>query len=191
MKSFSISWLENSFCTLATNAKRYVVKNNNDPNIGNVTEEKKSELEEFIEYARIVMGVLGHKVFEPYTIENSNDNECNSIQLNESYLTFEIKMRTADAKGKRTPEGFVVLKSSKIKLEISPSLPEYIRKLRERYASIIDNESVLQEDILFRSPNEAAQFVLGYPINALVTWKTVDGITLKEVENSEAIENSI
>jgi hypothetical protein len=60
-----ISWLENRFCTLATEAKRYAVKNGNDPNIGNVTKEKQSELEEFVEYAKIVMGVLGHRVFEP------------------------------------------------------------------------------------------------------------------------------
>lgn len=33
--------------------------------LGNVTEEKESELEEFIDYAKIVMGTLGHKVFEP------------------------------------------------------------------------------------------------------------------------------
>jgi hypothetical protein len=38
---------------------------NDTPSAGNITEEKESELEEFIEYAIIVMGTLGHKVFEP------------------------------------------------------------------------------------------------------------------------------
>jgi hypothetical protein len=31
---------------------------------GHVTEEKESELEEFIEYAEIVMGTFGHRVFD-------------------------------------------------------------------------------------------------------------------------------
>jgi hypothetical protein len=53
-----MSWLENRFCALAAEAGRYIVKNGNDPNIGNVTEEKQSELEEFAQYAIIVMGVL-------------------------------------------------------------------------------------------------------------------------------------
>ena len=39
-----ISYLENRFCTLAVEAKRYVVKNANDPTQGHVTEEKESEL---------------------------------------------------------------------------------------------------------------------------------------------------
>lgn len=60
-----ISYLENRFCGLALAAKRYDVKNGIDPTQGNITEEKESELEEFIDYARIVMGTLGHKVFEP------------------------------------------------------------------------------------------------------------------------------
>jgi len=183
-----ISWLENSFCTLASNAKRYTVKNSNDPNIGNVTEEKESELEEFVEYAKVVMGVLGHKVFEPLIITKSSNDRLDIIQTDELYLMLEIKMGTTNAKGKRTPEGFVLLKSSKIKHEISQSLREYVKRLRERYAPIINNEDILQEDILLRSPNEAAQFVLGYPVNALTTWKALDGKTLKEVETSEVNE---
>lgn len=59
-----ISYLENRFCALANETKRYIVKNGNDPTSGNITEEKESELEEFIDNAEIVMGTLGHKVFE-------------------------------------------------------------------------------------------------------------------------------
>ena len=62
-----ISYLENRFCGLAHEAGRYIVKNGNDPTSGNITEEKESELEEFIDYAKIVMGALGHKLFEPLT----------------------------------------------------------------------------------------------------------------------------
>lgn len=53
-----ISYLENQFTQLAIKANRYTVKNANDPNPGNITEEKESELEEFIDYAKVVMGIL-------------------------------------------------------------------------------------------------------------------------------------
>ena len=57
-----ISYLENRFVNFALEAKRYIVKNGNDPTPGNITEEKESELEEFIDYAKIVMGAFGHKI---------------------------------------------------------------------------------------------------------------------------------
>ena len=44
-----ISYLENRFCNLAIAANRYDVKNGNDPTQGNITEEKESEMEEFID----------------------------------------------------------------------------------------------------------------------------------------------
>ena len=60
-----ISYLENRFTNIALETGRYKVRNGNEPNIGNVTEEKESELEEFIEYSKMVLGVLGYKVFIP------------------------------------------------------------------------------------------------------------------------------
>ena len=41
-----ISYLENKFTQLAKDAGRFIVKNGNEPNSGNVTEEKQSELDE-------------------------------------------------------------------------------------------------------------------------------------------------
>lgn len=60
-----LSFLENRFCNMAIDASRYIVKNANDPTPGNITEEKESELEEFADYAELILGVLGYKVFEP------------------------------------------------------------------------------------------------------------------------------
>ena len=54
-------------------AKRYDVKNGVDPAQGNPSEEKQSELEDFIDYAKIVVGILGHKVFVPLVEPTSAD----------------------------------------------------------------------------------------------------------------------
>nr|WP_278320197.1 DUF4357 domain-containing protein [Garciella nitratireducens] len=49
----------------------------------------------------------------------------------------------------------------------------------------MDENGILQENILFRSPSYAAAFVIGGHVNGLVEWKTKDGVSLKEIENSE------
>lgn len=60
-----ISYLEHRFYNRAMEARRYTVTNLNDPSIGNVTEEKESELEEFMEYAEIIMVLWGIKYLNP------------------------------------------------------------------------------------------------------------------------------
>lgn len=181
-----ISYLENRFCAMATAAKRYIVKNGNEPTIGNVTEEKESELEEFIDYAKIVMGTLGHKVFEPLVQDIALGSENTAVSLSPSQQpTFSYDRKTGTAKGRRTSEGFVVLKGSTIASTLQQSCPETAKKLREKYAADIDPHGVLLGDLLFGSPSTAASFVAGSSANGNVMWKTPDGLSLKEVESIE------
>lgn len=180
-----ISYLENCFYGLALEAKRYDVKNSSKPTQGNITEEKESELEEFVDYARIVMGALGHKVFEPIVLlENEVINKEHSV-AEESILFFN--RANFKATGRRTNEGFVVFKGSRIVPHLQKSCPENVKQLRERYQSKIDLNNTLIEDILLSSPSAAAAFVGGSSLNGNVIWRTENGITLKELENTEQI----
>lgn len=172
---------------MAIEAKRYLVKNGNDPTAGNITEEKESELEEFIDYAKIVMGTLGHKVFEKYTeniVPDENDNVLNNDEL---LLYLKRKSRKSglviEANCKQTNEGFAVLKGSHIETIDSNSIPPGIKDSRKK--AILDEDGILQEDVLFCSPSYAAAFVIGGHANGLTEWKTAEGKTLKEIENSE------
>ncbi|WDL97890.1 GIY-YIG nuclease family protein [Alicyclobacillus sp. ALC3] len=181
-----ISYLENRFCSMAVEAKRYVVKNGNDPTPGNITEEKESELEEFIDNSKIVMGTLGHKVFEKLTEVNLPREQAETTGGDELLLHFMRRSRksglTIEADCRQTSEGFVVLKGSHIETIDSESIPPGIKEIRQK-ASIDDN-GILQQDILFRSPSYAAAFVIGGHANGLTEWKTDGGKTLKEVEGS-------
>lgn len=181
-----ISYLENRFCNLATDAKRYIVKNGNDPTSGHITEEKESELEEFIDYAKIVMGTLGHQVFEPLLRTAPMATSLGSGGITDAPL-FYIKRSSADAKCRLTKEGIVVLAGSKIRKEVVPSCPNYAKAVREDNRENIDGDSVRQKDILFKTPSGASAFVLGAPTNGNAEWKTEDGKTLKDVENSEPL----
>ena len=183
-----ISWLENNFRNLAVSANRYIVKNANDPNVGNVTEEKESELAEFVDYAKIVMGVLGHKLFEPLVATRLMDRPSTGNEVladNELfYMRRKIKKSgiTIEATCLRTSEGFVVKKGSMIEKNDSVSIPVGIKKHRQVVKT--DENGILLEDVLFKSPSYAAAFVIGGHANGLTEWKNSDGITLKDMEQA-------
>lgn len=175
-----ISYLENRFCTLATTVGRYEVENSNDPTHGNVTEEKESELEEFIDSACIMMGALGHKVFEPLLQQERTPPTEDAVH--EPVLSFARTNMTA--KGQRTSDGFVVFKGSAIAKESQKSCPKGVQKLREN--AKVDSNNCLLEDMLFSSPSAAAAFVGGSSLSGNAMWKTEDGKTLGELEKAES-----
>lgn len=178
-----ISYLENRFCNLAILANRYDVKNGNDPTPGNITEEKECEMEEFIDNAKVIMGTLGHKLFEPV---NKETPENNSTDQNDAVKLFLKRTKkgagTVTAEGYQSPEGFVVLKGSHISPEDDDTIFPAIRTRRKEVK--VDTDWVLQEDVLFRSPSFAAMLVIGKHANGLTSWKTKDGRTLKFLETT-------
>lgn len=174
-----ISYLENRFRNMAIDADRYDVMNGNDPTHGNLTEEKESEMEEFISYAKIVIGALGYKVFESL-IAKKDKPESESSCKPEPLLYF--RSSRAEATGQRTAEGFVVMAGSRVSFVLTKSVPEGVLRLREKYASEIDSTGLLKKDLLFSSPSAAAGFVGGASLSGYATWKTADGKPLKVLE---------
>lgn len=184
-----ISYLENRFTNMARETDRYIIKNGNEPNPGNVTEEKESELEDFVEYSKMVLGVLGYKIFVPLvktasSIIAGEDKDEEQIL----YLNRKLKRsnKTVEAKCKMTSEGFVVLKGSHIEGTDAESIPNSLKSLREkcrRNKEIIDGK--ITKDYLFKSPSYAASFVVGMSSNGRTDWKTKDGITLKALEEKD------
>ena len=183
-----ISYLENRFCNLALAAKRYEVKNGNDPTPGNITEEKESEMEEFIDYAKVIMGTLGHKLFEPISkpaAKTTDDTTPVPAATEKLHLERTIKnVGKVEANGAQTAEGFVVLKGSRISLTDDDTIPTVIKERRKN--AQFDEHGILQEDMLFTSPSYAAMFVIGKSANGLTSWKTEGGRSLKSLESTDA-----
>ena len=177
-----ISYLENRFCNLAIQAKRYVVKNGNDPTPGNITEEKESELEEFLDNAKIIMGTLGHKVFVPLATSTPAPivAEEDIADTSDELLYFDHS--GVKATGKRTSDGFVVLKGSQICSKLTKSCPDSTLRNREKYASKVDENFVLIEDILFTSPSSAASYIGGASLSGNACWCNAQGTTLKNID---------
>lgn len=181
-----ISYLENKFTNLAINTNRYRVQNGNDPNPGNVTEEKEAELEFYVEQFRIMLGVLGYKIFVPLVKKSEPVVEENDDEL---ILILSRKIKRSQtiikARCKRTSEGFVVLAGSQIEETNSEAIPDTIKELREHCKQNNEiKDGILTKDYLFKSPSYAASFVLGMTTNGKTDWKTEGGISLKNLEEN-------
>lgn len=183
-----ISYLENKFTNLAREIERFKVRNENEPNAGNVTEEKESELEDFVVYSKMVLGVLGYKIFVPLIKTEKDNNIVENTAETLLYLHSKSKKsnRTIKATCKRTNEGFVVLKGSMIEEIDYFSIPTTLKEKRancKKRKDIVDGK--LYKNMLFDSPSYASMFVLGRSSNGRTDWKTKDGMTLSALEEKE------
>lgn len=178
-----ISYLENRFYALACKNNRLQVKNNMEPTPGNVTEEKESELEEFIDYAKIIIGTLGYNLFEPL-LPSSRAVEEPEKAPDELLLFLKRMSRKSnqliEAQCKQTAEGFVVLRGSQVEVIDSIAIPASIKMMRQK--ADINENGILQEEVLFKSPSYAASFILGMNTNGKTDWKTVEGKTLSSLD---------
>ena len=123
--------------------------------------------QEYIETSKIIESDMG-------TQENSGED-------NLLYFT----MTKYDAKCRRTGNGYLLLKGSKISSSFTNSCSDRIKKLREKYSSIISSDYVTLEDILFTSSSTAADFVSGSSLNGKICWRTKDGTLLKDLLDRE------
>ncbi|MDR1788937.1 MAG: GIY-YIG nuclease family protein [Opitutaceae bacterium] len=174
-----ISYLENRFTKMVREAGRYLVKNDNEPTHGNITEEKERKLEEFVDYAKIVMGVLGHKMFEPL-LQPDDTIAPTAGRTPSASIPFFIKQSDADVEIRQTNEGFVMLKGGRIKKRTNNSCPYNIKIERDNKDNV-DAAGIVQKDILFTSPSAAAAFVLGSSVNGTAVLRTDEGKTFKEI----------
>ena len=169
-----MNYLENRFRNIATDSKRYIVKNGNEPNPGNVSEEKESELEGFIENVKIIIGSLGYKVFAPLEITSEGTKDSSQV--------LHYKTSKVDAKGRVTTDGFILLKGSIVRTDVQSACRDYIVENRKKYADKIDANGITTDDIVFNSPSGAACFVTFGSVNGMDVWKDKDGKSLKQLE---------
>jgi hypothetical protein len=170
-----IRYLEYRFHSIAKEIGRYKVDNENTPSEPTLSESKKEELKEFISYAKILVNVLGHKVFNEYVEKSPNKKTI-----------FCLSVGGCDAKGTPTSEGFVLLKGSKISEKTAKSLPDGVRnRVEESRKNGLIEGNILKEDMLFSSSSSAAGFASGHSISGPRRWKTIDGKTLKSFEMGE------
>lgn len=168
-----VKFLENKFYLLAQESGRVEFVNSNTPTRSSVSEYDVVMLQEFINNTKLLVNSLGYKIFD--SVEET------SIKSENEEIKFYIKSaRGADGTGVIIPDGFAVLKGSKITDSVTPSYSKGSNKLRQ---SLIEkgiiNNYVFSKDWVFSSPSQASDIVMGRSSNGLTEWKTKDGKTLK------------
>ena len=179
-----IKYLESRLHNLACDVGRFQIENGNIPTKSSISEADQAEMEEFIEYIRMLINTMNFKVFEPLIEENSK------LKNKDLYLK---GARGASGRGKRTTDGFVVFKGSEMASSIVPSFPKGFKSLREQLIKSDainknDDQLMLSQDYLFSSPSTAAAVIMGRSANGLLEWKSKSGKTLKEIESLEIEE---
>ena len=177
-----IKYLENRLHQIANAVNRYEIQNGNTPTLPSIAESDQAEMEEFIENIKMLVNVLGFKVFE----EIRQTEEKNADSENKFFIK---AARGANAEGKQTSDGFVVFSGSQIASSTVNSYPDAQNKLRSKLiedGTIVNQDGVLifAEDYLLSSPSTAAAIVMGRSANGLLEWRTKDKRTLKSLENN-------
>lgn len=178
-----VKYLENRLHDIGKSANRYTVDNSIIPTQSSISESDRAEMEEFIEYIKMLVNTLGHKVFE----------EKREFKPKQKQEAFYIKAaRGADGQGEPTSDGFVVFKNSKAAATIVNSMtPNFVA-----YRLKLINEGVLvdkgeyfefSDDYIFSSPSTAAVMVMGRNANGLTEWKNKEGKTIKEFETNDKL----
>ena len=176
-----IKYLENRLHDIAMSAKRYKIDNSIIPTQSSISESDRAEMEEFIEYIKMLVNTLGHKVFD----------EKREFKPKQKQEIFFIKAaRNADGQGEPTSDGFVVFKGSKAAASIVNSMAPSFIKLRQR---LIDDGVLVNQieffefsdDYIFSSPSTAAVMIMGRNANGLIEWRNNEGKTLKEFEMND------
>jgi hypothetical protein len=163
----------------ASKAGRYSLENGNTGARPHTPAPLQADCHEIHETAATLLATLGQPIFEPLTNAPTSRGEKE---------LFYCKGSGADGTGEYTPEGFVVLKGSRGRLETMASLQgrsgeRFREKLIDGGVMTVEGGSVVfSRDHLFSSPSMAAVALQGRAANGWTEWKAANGKTLDELK---------
>lgn len=175
-----IRYLEGRIIDIASSIGRYKIANANASG-SHLPESDQQDMEVFLERIAQLLPVLGSELLTPIA-PTSKDTEGEEVLY--------CNMKGAQARGLRSPNGFVVLKGSTAVLKERDSARTqgpWILALRSK----LTQEGALQEqagfliftrDVEFASPSAAAAVIHGGNAAGPLAWKNAAGTALKEIE---------
>ena len=175
----------------ATKAGRYSLENGNTGSQAYTPAPLQADCQEIHETAGILLATLGQPIFDSLATSADAEGETE---------IFYCKGSGSDGEGQYTSEGFVVLKGSKGRVGIAPSLQgtsnERMRNLLVTKGVLTGSQDsngrwlVFTRDHLCSSPSTAAMLIMGRSSNGWVEWKNLAGQTLDEVKRQPVQSNT-
>lgn len=178
-----VRYLESRLLADARKVGRFTLEQN-EATGSKLPESDREDMEVFLARVRQLLPVLGSDLLAPIT-------QGPSKQPSGSRLV--CKLKDAVAYGQRTADGFVVFKDSTAVLKDRPSAQErhpFAVNLRQNLVAdgtLVEKNGLyaFTKDTEFSSPSSAASVVHGGGASGPREWKSSDGKTLKELDESE------
>ena len=174
-----VRYLESRLLAEAAKVNRFALEQNQSGG-SKLPESDREDMEVFLARIRQLLPVLGSDILSPIS-------QPDAIAQRGGVLW--CRMKGAEGRGQRTPNGFVVFQGSTAVLEERPSTEKYPYVMVQRKQLIAegaltekDGFLVFTKDAEFSSPSAAAAFIHGGSANGLIAWKTEDGKSLKQLD---------
>ena len=180
-----IRYLGSRMVQIAISAKTAQIDNGNSPSLPTLHEADISDMEYFLEQIKLILPVMGFNFLISSTV--SDTMEKSTQNENNIHLTYFIKTKSFNAIMQETDQGYIVLKDSEAKKELSKSCTKTYRNMRRKLleTNILiekDGKLVFAEDTVFNSPSAASNMVLGRNSNGFAEWVSKEGKTFKEIQ---------
>jgi Domain of unknown function (DUF4357) len=174
-----IRYLENRLLTEAGQVGRCTLEQNQAGG-SKLPESDREDMEVFLSHIRQLLPVLGSDLLIPIAQPTAKQQSGGILFC---------RMKGAEARGRRTPDGFVVFKGSTAVLRERESAKRYpyLLTLRNQLianGTLVEKNSFYEftKDAEFSSPSAAAAVIEGGSANGLIEWRTEDGRVLKELD---------
>jgi hypothetical protein len=174
-----VRYLENRLLTEAGQVGRCTLEQNQTGG-SKLPESDREDMEVFLSHIRQLLPVLGSDLLIPV---------AQPAAKQQSGGVLYCRMKGAEGRGRRTPDGFVVFEGSTAVLQERPAATKYPYVLSLR-KELVANGTLAQKDGFyeftkdteFSSPSAAAAVIEGGSANGLIEWRTKDGKVLKELD---------
>lgn len=174
-----VRYLENRLLAEAAQVSRCTLEQNQAGG-SKLPESDREDMEVFLSHIRQLLPVLGSDLLIPIA-QPAAKQQSGGILF--------CRMKGAEGRGRRIPDGFVVFRGSTAVLQERESAKKYpyVLSLRKQ---LIANGTLAQKDGFyeftrdteFSSPSAAAAVIEGGSANGLIEWRTKDGKVLKELD---------
>jgi hypothetical protein len=177
-----VRYLESRLLAEASKVNRFTLEQNQSGG-SKLPESDREDMEVFLSRIRQLLPVLGSDILAPISQPDTATQRGGVLHC---------RMKGAEGRGQRTPNGFVVFNGSTAVLEERPSMEKYPYVMAQRKQLIAEGVLAEKEGFLvftkdteFSSPSAAAAVIHGGSANGLIAWKTEDGKSLRQLDEQD------
>jgi hypothetical protein len=175
-----VRYLESRLLAEAAQVSRFTLEQNQASG-SKLPESDREDMEVFLARIRQLLPVLGSDLLAPIAQAREKTPAGGPLLC---------RIKGAEARGQRTPDGFVVFSGSTAVLKERPSAQQrhpFVVTLRRQLVAdgiLVERDGffTFAKNAEFSSPSAAAAVIHGGGANGLTEWKTTDGTTLKELD---------